>query len=218
MLGYSCRVLHGFLHFWGHYFSNFSIGCNNGKMMTMTETMVQLQLGGKPSILLQSTCTTTYQFTTCVKQSIWLHKQATCSGKNFEEIIFVVQIKSTKTAKFIVLENFPLYVLQYIAMFVVLISLHHKNDWTAGLYTWVFMLYKVIQSVRIFFSLLPKPIFPYEMSFYQIPACGNILQYTQTQYIHNVTLIHIDSSLIHMNITKILYPKHSMGLDTPKVH
>ena len=102
-------VLHGFLLFWIHYFSDFSVGCNNGKMMTITKTTVQLQLGGKPCILLQSTCTTTYQVTTSVKRSIWLHKQTTCSGKNFEEIIFVVEVKSTKTVKFIVLENFPLY-------------------------------------------------------------------------------------------------------------
>ena len=42
----------------------------NGKMMTMTKTTVQLQFGGEPCILLQSTCTTTYQVTTRVKQSI----------------------------------------------------------------------------------------------------------------------------------------------------
>ena len=29
--------------------------------------------------------------------------------KNFEELIFEVEVKPTKTAKFIVLENFPLY-------------------------------------------------------------------------------------------------------------
>ena len=92
-------VLHGFLLFWVHYFSDFSIGCNNGKMMTMTKTMVQLQFGGEPCILLQSTCTTTYQVTTHVKQSIWLRKQAACPGKNFEEIIFVVEVKSMKTVK-----------------------------------------------------------------------------------------------------------------------
>ena len=34
---------------------------------------------------------------------------AACPGKNFKEIIFVVEAKSTKTAKFIVLENLPLY-------------------------------------------------------------------------------------------------------------
>ena len=75
----------------------------------MTKTTVQLQFGGEPCILLQSTSRTTYQVTTRVKQSIWSHKQAACSGKNFEEIIFVVEVKSTKTAKFIVLEKFPLY-------------------------------------------------------------------------------------------------------------
>ena len=41
-----------------------------------------------------------------MKQSIWSHKQASCSGKNFKE---VVDVKSTKTAKFIVLENLRLY-------------------------------------------------------------------------------------------------------------
>ena len=89
--------------------SDFSIGYNNGKMMTMTKTTVQLQFGGEPCILLQSTCTTTYQVTTCVKLSIWSDKQAACSGKNFEEIIFVVEVISMKTVKFIFLKNFPLY-------------------------------------------------------------------------------------------------------------
>ena len=35
-------VLHGFLLSWDHYFRDFSIGCNNGKMITMTKTTVQL--------------------------------------------------------------------------------------------------------------------------------------------------------------------------------
>ena len=92
-------VLHGFLLFWVHYFSDFSIGCNNGKMMTMKKTTVQLQLSTEPCILLQSS----YLYNnissyTCVKQSIWSHKQATCPSKNFDEIIFVVEVKSTKTA------------------------------------------------------------------------------------------------------------------------
>ena len=77
--------------------------------MTMTKTAVQLQFGSEPCILLQNICTTTYQVTTRVKQSILLHKQATCSGKNFKEIIFVVKAKSMKTVKFVVLENFLLY-------------------------------------------------------------------------------------------------------------
>ena len=75
----------------------------------MKKITVQLQFGSKLYILLQSTCTTTYQATTRVKQRILSHKQATCPGKNFEEIIFMVEVKSTKTMKFIVLENFPLY-------------------------------------------------------------------------------------------------------------
>ena len=101
-------VLHGFLVFWDHYFSDFSIGCNNGKIMTTTKTTVQLQFGGEPCILLQKTVqhiklphvwNSQYD---CIKQS-------TCSSKHFEEIMFVVKVKSTKTAKFIVLEKFPLY-------------------------------------------------------------------------------------------------------------
>ena len=100
-------VLHGFLLFWVHYFSDFSIGCNNGKMMTMAKTMVQLQLGDESCILLESTCTTTW-VTTRVKQSIWSHRLITCPSKNFEEIIFVVEVKSTKAVKFIGLKNFAL--------------------------------------------------------------------------------------------------------------
>ena len=78
-------------------------------MMTMKKTTVQLQFGSKPCILLQSTCTTTYQVTTRVKQLIWSHKQAICLSKNVEEIVFVVEVKFKKAAKFIVLENFPPY-------------------------------------------------------------------------------------------------------------
>ena len=77
-----CRlqpVLYGFLLFWDYTLVISPLAqCNNynGKMMTMIKTAVQLQFGGKPCILLQSTCTTTYQVTTRVKQSIWSHKQA----------------------------------------------------------------------------------------------------------------------------------------------
>ena len=48
-------------------------------------------------------------------------------------------------------------------------SLCHKM--TGPLDTWIihFSFYTVIQGVRIFFSSLPKLIFPYEMSFYQNP-------------------------------------------------
>ena len=55
-------------------------------MMTMKKTTVQLQLGCEPCILLQSTCTTTYQVTTHVKQSICLHKQAACPSNENSEI------------------------------------------------------------------------------------------------------------------------------------
>ena len=63
-------VLYGFLPFWVHYFSDFSI-----QAATMAKwwqwqrqrSTGQLQLGGEPCILLQCTCTTTYQVTTCVK-------------------------------------------------------------------------------------------------------------------------------------------------------
>ena len=84
-------------------------------MMTITKTTAQLQFGGEPYILLQSTCTTTYQVTTDTCETVYTgingphYQQATCFGKNFEEIIFMVEVKSTKTVKFIVLENFPLY-------------------------------------------------------------------------------------------------------------
>ena len=81
-------------------------------MMTMKKTTVQLQLGGGPCILLQSRLLVQQDIklrTTHVKQSICSHKQAACPGNNFEETIFVVEVKSTKTAKFIVLKNFPLY-------------------------------------------------------------------------------------------------------------
>ena len=102
-------VLHSFLLFWVLCFSDFSIGCKNCQGMTMKKTTVQLQLGGKPCILLQSTCTTIYQVITRVKQLIWSHKQAACPNKNFKEIIFVVEVKSMKTVKFFGLENFLLY-------------------------------------------------------------------------------------------------------------
>ena len=100
MLGYSSSWFPPFLSPLLHWLQQW-------QMTTMTKTMAQLD--SKACILLQSTCTTTYQIITLVKQSIILHKQASCSGKNFEKIIFVVELKSMKTAKFIVLENFPLY-------------------------------------------------------------------------------------------------------------
>ena len=101
MLGYSSSWFPPFLnplllHWLQHW-----------QMMTMTKTTIQL--GGKVCILLQSTCATTYQVTTCVKQSVWSCKLAACSSKNFEKIIFVVEVKSMKTVKFIVLGTFPLY-------------------------------------------------------------------------------------------------------------
>ena len=54
-------------------------------------------------------------------------------------------------------------------------SLHHKNDWISRNLDYMLEFlhfYTVIQGVAIFFSLLPKPIFPYQMSFYQ-----NLIKY-----------------------------------------
>ena len=50
-------------------------------------------------------------------------------------------------------------------------SLHHKNDWTSKNldYTLQFLMLLYGYTGCIFFTLLPKPIFPYEMSFYQNP-------------------------------------------------
>ena len=50
-------------------------------------------------------------------------------------------------------------------------SLHHKNDWTSKNldYTLQFLMLLYGYIGCIFFTLLPKPIFPYEMSFYQNP-------------------------------------------------
>ena len=61
-------------------------------------------------------------------------------------------------------------------------SLHHKIDWTWIIHFSFSYFNIVIRGVAIFFTLLPKPIFPYEISFYQILQYCNILQYTQTQY------------------------------------
>ena len=127
-------VLHGFFLFWDHYFIDFSIGCNIGKMMAMRKTTVQLQFGGKPCILLQSTFTTTYQVTIHVKQSIWSHKQAACSCKNFEETIFMVEVKSMKTVKFTVFENSIWYKIHSNIMSTIIMIVekyyYHHNSWS----------------------------------------------------------------------------------------
>ena len=50
-------------------------------------------------------------------------------------------------------------------------SLHHKNDWTSRNLDHTLEILTFLHSYTecIFFSLLRKPIFPYEMSFYQNP-------------------------------------------------
>ena len=49
-------------------------------------------------------------------------------------------------------------------------SLHHKNDWTSkNDYTLQFLILLCGYTGCIFFALLPKPKYPYEMSFYQNP-------------------------------------------------
>ena len=107
-------VLHSFLLCWVHYFSDFPFRLQqwqNDDNDKRQQSTGQLQLGGEPCILLQCTCTTTYQVTTHVKhliESICSYKQATCSGKNFEKIFFVIEAKSMKAVKFIALENFLL--------------------------------------------------------------------------------------------------------------
>ena len=67
-------------------------------------------------------------------------------------------------------------ILQFIAMFVVLNVIitqlsHHKIDWTSKNldYTLQFLVLLYGYTACILFTLLPKPIFPYEMSFYQNP-------------------------------------------------
>ena len=50
-------------------------------------------------------------------------------------------------------------------------SLHHKNDWTSRNLDYTLEFFYALYSYTgcTFFSLLPKPIFPYEMSLYQNP-------------------------------------------------
>ena len=50
-------------------------------------------------------------------------------------------------------------------------SLHHKTDWTTRNLDCTLEFFMLLYSYTgcIFFSLLPKPIFSYEMSFYQNP-------------------------------------------------
>ena len=77
-------------------------------------------------------------------------------------------------------------------------SLHHKNDWTSKNldYTLQFLMLLYSYTGCIFFSLLPKPIFPYEMSFYHNPIkyC-NMAIYCNTLKC-NTALIRIVSPLI----------------------
>ena len=49
-------------------------------------------------------------------------------------------------------------------------SLRHKNDWTSKNLDYTLQFLMLLSYTGcIFFSLLSKPIFPYEMSFYQNP-------------------------------------------------
>ena len=47
-------------------------------------------------------------------------------------------------------------------------SLHHKNNWTSRNLDYALKFFMLLLSFLgcIFFPLLPKPIFPYKMSFY----------------------------------------------------
>ena len=63
-------------------------------------------------------------------------------------------------------------ILQYIAVLVVNAqSLHHKNDWTSRNLDYTLEFFTLFYSYTgcVFFCLLLKPVFPYEMSFYQNP-------------------------------------------------
>ena len=72
-------------------------------------------------------------------------------------------------------------------------SLHHKNDWTSKNldYTLEFLMLLYGYTGCILFTLLPKPIFPYKMYFYQNPIkyCNmaiycNILKHNMQYDIH----------------------------------
>ena len=78
--------------------------------------------------------------------------------------------------------------------------LHHKNDWTSRNldYTLQFLMLLYSYTGYIFFSLLPKPIFPYEMSFTKIQSNIAIWQYIaiHSNTIRNMALTRIVSSLL----------------------
>ena len=100
----SLTVLHGFSFFWVHYFSDFSIGCNNGRWWPWHKD--NGPIGWRSLSFLVK-----YLYNDILphiwKQLIWACKQAVCS--EFQGINFQGWGKSTKTAKFIVLKNFPPY-------------------------------------------------------------------------------------------------------------
>ena len=94
-------------------------------------------------------------------------------------------------------------------------SLHHKNDWTSRNLDYTLEVFTLLYSYPgyLCFSLLPKPIFPYEISFYQNPIkhcnmaiyCNTLKHNTQygidphcftpNTYIH--TYVH--GMLLHRN-------------------
>ena len=101
--------------------------------------------------------------------------------------------------------------LQYIVIYCIVCclnvvntqSLHHKNDRTFKNldYTLQFLMLLYGHTGCIFFTLLSKPIFPYEMFFYQ-----NLIKYCNKQYIaihsntiRNTVLTCIVSPLAHMH-------------------
>ena len=87
----------------------------------------------------------------------------------------MVEVKSTKTAKFIIIKNLSLY---GIALYcnvcctnvVNAQSLHHKTNWNSINLDYILEYFTLIYSYAgCVLFLLPKPIFSYEMSFYQNP-------------------------------------------------
>ena len=88
-------------------------------------------------------------------------------------------------------------------------SLHHKNDWTSKNldYTLQFLMLSYSYTGCIFLTLLPKPTFPYKMSFSNIQSIIAIWQYIviHSDIIRNTALTHIVSPLVPILISNFAY-------------
>ena len=88
-----------------------------------------------------------------------------------------------------------------------ILSLHCRNDWTFSNLDYILTIYLYGCTGCVFFSLLIKPIFSHEMSFYHNPVtyCSMAIFAIHSNTIRDTVFTCIVSPLIHMWLKMILY-------------